>query len=917
MEAHQVMKQSKALPRPIQRYFCYRQLAPPMPRKALWLLELLCTLQIAILLQPPAALEGDPWDFERFWPLWYLLNGTARGDRMLLLTDIAPVKLAYAGWALISLRLATFLLVSVWLTRVSRANYRKILTRTQRKPLLRTLELFDSLLSLLVSKLLSVPLVACYAVLLGMGSSELSPLETAAVGFSLPLVVVLIVFERVNTCDLKYTGTSLGLSKPSYELIFSLCDLLAASLIPLAEVLKHDFTLRSAALLCGGVKASWVYMALPYHRSVKNVVASFQGLVLAFQAVLLTLGMNYNGTTATLCYLLVTPGLFYLNRTMVIYLKSKAMTGYFLSSEIQNDYLFRLHSKQINSSESPLLHLQIDCMPLYPLIWTAYYYQMQGNVFAMKLAITCICSKNTSWLGCLAAEVAVQRLQMAIETDVEEGVVQNFLTLHRTQEKVKSQDLHVCIKLKELYLTLKQANISYTHIATQMTSLQSQIQHVLYLYKKSIHGFSKKVSLFQAYGSLLSLFGRSKKAEEVFKRASQLIQSHKQSKGSSLEKLLSEDPKCLIIVVQLTGPEACHISWSVNSGLLGYTEEGMKGLEFHELLPACFRATHKKLMQGLMQHQSTPRMFRGSSKIYLVDRNGLLRFGTWQLFPANERPAGDLVVVATLKLEENTKDFCIITANYEPMEMTDGFSRFQQAYPDIFSLLNTASPELLWSGTWETHRYLLSHEQWTFFDHYSIPIVTLNKFRGRMLSRFAHQMTSLTREKQRRVSFLGNNNKALDRLFTLNSRKSNSSYGSNFTTSEGFISFTVKKAMRRQAVMGWLVAVILLLVLVLSLAISASVLAIAISQINDLNSDLSEMNAIGIRRFLSVTSSLRSKELYLVNRGFKVIGNETKARADLVTVATLMKQMSLNVLGNASSAEGYYSSLVHEPIMPF
>lgn len=925
MEGKSKWRTSKALPLPLQRYFVYRQQAPDLPRKVLWLLELLGTVQIATLLQPPEALDGDPWDFKRFWPLWYLLNAFSRGDRMLFLTNLAPIQLAYAGWVLLSLRFASFLLLSTGLARLSRSDYLQLLGRTQRKAWLRTLELLDLLLSLLVTKAASVPLAACYAVLLGGQDSEISPGELIAVALSLPVVVISISFERVNLCDLHFSHSSLGPCKPAYQLLFTLCDLLAASFISLSQALKHDFLLRSVAILCGGAKTCCIYIFLPYHQSLKNTIDSFQGLMLVYQAVLLTLGSAYNGTTATLCYLLVTPGLFYLSRSMVLYLENRLKTALFLTSEVHFDYMLRQKSLPTHPSEatepsellqSPLFPLPIDRMPLYPLLWTAYYYQTQRNVFAMKLAIALISAQKVPWLGCLAAEVAVLRLRVAIEANKEEEIVQNFLTLHRTQEKIKSEDLVVCIRLKELYLTLKQPHVAYSRLATQMPRIQAQIQHVLHVYKQSIRKFSKKVSLLQSYQSLLVLIGRNKKAAEVQTRISQVSEAQKHDKGLGVERLLMEDEKCLILVVPLTGPSASHISWSVNSKLLDYTEEGLKGLDFHILLPACFRSTHKQLMTGLMQHQTLPRMFQGSSPMYLVDSKGRLIYGAWQLFLANERPSGELVVVATLKVEACAKDFCIISANYEPLEMTLGFSLFQQAHQDLFSLLNVASPELLWSGMWENSRYLLSREQWTFFNRFHIPIITLNKFRGRVGSRFSNKTPSLKQEKQRKVSFSGTN-RDLEKLFIMNSKKSNSSFGSNFTSSEGFISFTVKKSLRRQRIFSWLIAFILLLVLVLSLAISGSVLAIAIHQINDLNSDLSEMNAIGIRRFLSVTSAMRSKELYLVSNGFKVIGNETRARADLVTVATLMKQMSLNVLGNASKAEGYYHTLVHDPVLPF
>jgi len=912
------LRQSKALPQLLQRYFAYRQQAPALPRKALWLLELLCTVQIATLLQPPEALDGDPWDFKRFWPLWYLLNSFARGDRMLFLTNLAPIELAYAGWALLSLRFASFLLLSSWLALLSRSEYLHMLGTRQRKAWLRTLEQVDSLLSLLVTKVASVPLTACYAGLLGR---DVAGAELVAVAFSLPIVVVSIAFERVNLCDIQVSPASVGPCKPAYELLFALCDLLAAAFIPLSLALQHDFLLRATAVLCGVVKACSIYAFLPYHRSLKNAVGGFQGLILAYQAVLLTLGNYYNGTTATLCYLLVTPGLLYLSRLTVLYLESRANTGLSLSPEVQFDYMLRQNSLKSVPSESseplqnPLFRLPIDCMPLYPLLWTAYYYQKQGNGFAMKLVVALVSGKRVSWLGCLAAEIAVLRLQLAIETDKEEEIVQNFLTLHRTQEKVKSEDLQVCIQLKELYLTLKQAKVAYSRLAIQMPRIQAQIQHVLHAYKQSIRKFSQKVSLLHDYQSLLLLIGRNHKAAEVQMRISQLSQAQKHKQGLGVERLLMEDQNCLILVVPLTGPAACRIAWSVNSKLLEYTEEGLKGLDFHALLPACFRSTHKQLMAGLVQLQTLPRMFQGSCPMHLVDSKGRLVFGTWHLFPANEMPSGELVVVATLRVEDCSKDFCIISDTYEPMEMTAGFSRFQHAHPDLFSLLNVASPELLWSGMWENQRYLLSREKWTFFSRYEIPIITLNKFRGRVGSRLSHKIPSFSHEKQRKVSFTGTN-RDTEKLF-LSSKKSNTSLGSNFTSSEGFIRFTVKKSLRRQRIFAWLIALTLLLVLILSLAVSGSVLTIAINQINDLNSDLSEMNAIGIRRFLSVTSALRSKELYLVNSGFKVIGNATKARADLVTVASLMKQMSLNVLGNASEAKDYYHTLVHNPVMPF
>ena len=485
---------------------------------------------------------------------------------------------------------------------------------------------------------------------------------------------------------------------------------------------------------------------------------------------------------------------------------------------------------------------------------------------------------------------------------------------------LKLLDCEACFRLKDFYSSLRHSHIRYNLLSAQVLRLHRDLTRAMDFYAKAAALFSKKPSLLQAYSSFLAVMGHKNKADKVKKRMSRIQEAAKRDRAGGIHRLLGEDSNCLVLVVPITGPQSRIIIWTVNAALLGYSDDFLKGQPCSLLIPELFRQSHESMVKSVLSKREMPRIFQSNFKMYLVNNQKELLFGHWNAFVTNLQPNSHLTLVLCIKLETSPKEFAILSPEHRFMEKTREFSELLDSYPNLEREMDTATPELLWTGDFAGHKVLLSLEPWKITETVSIPIVTLNKIRGRLMSRKQSSLHFIpTAIKKKRGSLEPVTQIDSSSYLKSNLLKASPSliYGLAPVNSHQVVNVALNKVLQRQKRLLVAFGLVLTLVAVLGVATSMAVLTFASTATSQLNSGVSEMNTIGIRRFLGVNSAVRSKELFMVNSGLKVIGNETKSRADLGTVSTLMKEMSESVRGNASKATGAYRRLVFEPVIPW
>jgi hypothetical protein len=306
------------------------------------------------------------------------------------------------------------------------------------------------------------------------------------------------------------------------QLRFSVCDLAAAVIVPLCTFENHDFLLRMIVLILGLMKAFYMYRDSPFHTRLRNCLEGFQGVMLVWEVVLLTLALNFNEAelVPSLLLVLVSPLLFYINLSLVDFMDSRRLRISHIESEVGHEHILRaaaLRSARQGNMEVPfsddarLEEIPIDSMGLYPLIWTAYYCIAVDKPYVLKLILAELGLKEGNVWSEIAVMVCFARVHRYLETTYEEETMQNFLKLNRKLEKIRHFDYEASIRLQQFYSHLRQPNAEYNKISTQIVKLHEDLSFLLTLYEKAVTTFSKKVSLLQAYGSLLTIVGETDK----------------------------------------------------------------------------------------------------------------------------------------------------------------------------------------------------------------------------------------------------------------------------------------------------------------------------------------------------------------------------------------------------------------------
>ena len=518
-------KRKYVLPKPLIRYYLQRQFCPSKPKKLVILIETIVTFQLLTLMIPPSSESGFPWEYSHFWPLWYTLNAIGRQDRLLQLVGVEPLTLLYAVFGLVGGRLLLLSVVSLYLAGLTRREFQAALKKGIQHTMVRYLSKVEKVTQVVLDRVVSVPLVSFVTYTVVCGETCVPRPYLILCAFVLPVSIAIIIFDRVNTCDLLWSPYSDSLHKSSSQLVVASTELFAAVIVPLCAFESHSFLLRTIIAVCGGVKAGHIYAGLPFHTDLMNTVESIQGVILIWEVVLLTVTVNYDptGLTSSICFAVVSPILFFLNRGFVLWRVSQVATAAHITSDSVHDYILRAAMKpktthkRLEDEDKPddedprLSEVWINTMSCYPLIWTGYMYYHQKKKYFMKLVISQLAGLSVNWLTCLAYETCLMRLNLLLMDDYDDASLQNFLTLKQTQEKIRSLDCEACMRLKSFYMTLRSTKVKYNLVYAQVLMLDQQLTKVLKLYSKASKTFSKKESLLQGYSGLLEIIGNREK----------------------------------------------------------------------------------------------------------------------------------------------------------------------------------------------------------------------------------------------------------------------------------------------------------------------------------------------------------------------------------------------------------------------
>lgn len=905
------------------------------PRTVIILTETVVTLQLYTLLIPPTNAEGYPWRYEEFWPIWWLLNAPGRPDRLLLQCFSFPgEQLVLLCSILLLLRLVLQAGVALYLSRMSGKEYHKSLGESGPRGGLMWVVRAERGVLVVFARGLGVPLVSVFASALVCNGECLSLPYILLSAISLPLTLLSILSDRMNTCDIQWKTNSDSPNKASSELTVAVTELLAVLIVAICTYERHIFLLGILITACGIAKSAHIYRNLPYRTEVMNAVESFRGVALVWEMLLLSVAVSYDTPTLTptLSLLLVSPVLFFINRSFILYLMRKTAQTKQITSELIHysalsaaleSFSAKKTKEGFSLHEDPrLAQAKLTSMSLYSLFWTGYGYLQTGESYYLKLVLAILADFKPDFTTAMAYEVCVTRLGLKLRETPEDETLHHFLRLKKFQEQLRLLDCEACFRLKDFYSSLRHKSIRFNLLYAQVIRLHQDLTKAMEFYTKAARLYSKKPSLLEAYSSFLAVIGHKNKAEKIHSRVVRLQEAAKRDKAVGINRLLGEDSKTIVLVVPITGPQASVIIWAINASLLGYSDEDLKGQNCSILIPELFRKSHENMVKSLLFKREIPRIFQSAFKMYLVNYHKELVFGQWNAFATNLQPNSHLAVILCVRLEDSPRHFAVLSPEYRFMEKTMNFADFIRSNPNVEREIDAGNKELLWSGEYEGHKVLLSLESWKISENSHIPIVTLNKIRGRTMSSnqsSLHFIPSAAREKKTRTS-----NASTARIDSFASMKSNMLkaspshiYGLAPVNSHELVNIKLNNVVKRQKRLAIAFGVSLVLVAVLSIATSSAVLAFASTAKNQLNSDISEMNTIGIRRFMGVNSAVRSKELYMINSGLTVIGNETKSRAELSTISALMKEMSESVRGNASKATGAYRQLVFESVIPW
>jgi len=913
------------------RYYSLHQLHYQSSHRLTLFLSLASLLQTLALMVPPSAQPGYYWNYSLFWPVYYLINAVGRPDRLIVLAMGRADLFIYCLIGLVVCRLTLAFLGIALYYRAKKATFREETVKKRSDLPWNLWFRANNVAIFLVSRLLAVPLVGAMAEAIACFPYCLAEPTRSLVLCFLLLTAVIVLLDRVYTVDLQWEVDNEGPITPLYELLTVASDLTATVLVPLYPLADHDFLFRSLSLVCGVLKLTAIHRALPYHNIRRNGLESLKGAILIWQIALLTLGRNLSQPTVApdLVLVLGFPLLCALNIGVVRW-RDREMRACGVDSEAkQAKYLQECIETAVSrpivhdvlSNHPYLQQFPLKNLQLHPLLWTIYYFLHTKEAYFLKITIANVQARAHSFLSEVAKRVCLLRAHIQLEESSDELALQRFLTLQKLYSKLQDLDYHSTVLFRDFDECLARKGADFSYLVKLSRRLSDHLQRINVLYHSGIDTFPRKITLLQAYASFLEMTGKSREAAKTAALIAKLSQRRRKKELTAADRLLTDDPKCIIIVVPLSGRNAYKVRWSVNANLLGYSEEDLAGVDFSVLLPLRFRSAHLELMKSLMDRQSVPRIFQGVSQMIVVNKDRELMQGSWQLFAVTDRESGCFTAVATLKVEPADREFALIDLNGRLAEVTPGFAAFARS-SDFLCSADFTSENVIWRGEWNESTMIVSRDNWTLADRLVLPCFSLFRLRGRALRKANISLVPQGDYWSSQVcsSRLDSNQTFLSRITKANIQETVKSYVSvgngSAKASLATIHFHLSRARNRVQKYRKYLLILLLAVLVLGVAVMVAASELFAANVLLLTRSTALITSNRLRN-LSITSAYRSKELFLLSSNFSLYGNETKAREDLLKVAQGQSDMRAIFYGNISLVSEDFRRVLTKPIYPF
>lgn len=743
--------------------------------------------------------------------------------------------------------------------------------------------------------------------------------------FALPAAVLCTLADHCFTVNIACTANNPGPIAPQYTLKCTASDLAIALLVPLCSS-QHAFLLLALVLVLGLAKASLVYRDLPFHLNLSNVVESFKGVFLVWEVALLALAANIPQAELApgLLLLLGIPTLAVIDYSVVSY-RSRTFLAHGIRSEaqhakaIQFSCLQPIHTSNSEDSslqDPPTTLFRMDKLSIFPLFWTAYYYLRAEEYYFAKLAVGLIRESDKNWRNRVQIDTCIARLQTQLQKNQEEKTLQRFLMLDGFLTKVQLDDNISSILLRDFYEGLERRNMQFERIVNISRLLSHQTKKTAAAYARLVETFPKRASLQAAYSSYLCMIGKEQVAGQYKQQALKLAERKRKRVISGVDRLIQDDDSVILVVVPLTGREKGKIAWSVNASLLGYTEDTLKGQNCSILLPIAFQKKHEEMLAQLPSKRTIPLVTSAilDLNIYVRKRTGELLCGVWRLFCANDRNTGQLLSVTSIRIQPSPKDFVILSPSGELMECTPDFMDFTRE-TSFLEEWNRSSEDVVWKGQWRGTLVLASKDLWRVSERYEIPCISLFKMRGRR----GASLGKATIVPKPAYNLMETKHLFISNASLVSSKDPDTglrSVDSSKTIKGETEAISLENTKSRLKHLGRGLACLIILTCIGGSAVALAVegsFALSVLQVNE---SIAHITSIGMR-VLSIRAAIRSKELYLLNTGFSLYGNETTARADLKGVGASFKAMQSYLYGNSSSATGGYRKLLLEPITPF
>ena len=463
---------------------------------------------------PAQVTRAAPWNYAVFWPVWLALNAVARPDQLLLSLAVPAQTVLVCLSVVLATRVVSMLGCFVYLGLLSKQQFRQLVAGRPGNCWGQRLMQADRVSLLVFTWVMWRPAVAFLtsAAFCSYPEACLTALPwTHLLATSLLcLYVLLIALDKVGTCDLQWKASGVSLGCPQQRLFLTILDILTCVLLSFLSFSQSTNYILLFACILGLTKCTYVCRELPFHQHMLNVEASFQGLLLVLQSLLLWVAVFFDesGLMASLSIFIIVP-------LSVISLDSsiKRTTQACISGAIVSDWQREVVLRQQfppNFQPSPdpkALGLWTPSSKLQALLWSTYYYLSHNDLFSLKVLISQLSLQKPVFLMAVSFSVCMERVLLHLEAVPEEKVLRDFIELTHQRAKVLTYDCMSTQTLKSFYEKLLYKHVSFQDLVMSAHSLSVSMHKTLEAYKKVLSVFKEKKSMLQAYCSLLETLG--------------------------------------------------------------------------------------------------------------------------------------------------------------------------------------------------------------------------------------------------------------------------------------------------------------------------------------------------------------------------------------------------------------------------